>query len=208
MYYTTKRPRWVEGRESFLCVVGTQGRRRKIRNEELEIRNWGGWVGGRVAAGVNARPTGPGKPRAQPGNVPCYINPCRGRFHIGPARGGAGVPRADMESAPTANGRAHNHPGNLHSPRCCNLCRGRCSHRPGVLAGGAGFAGGPWPSPTNRGKRSAKREGGGHPGGRRAGCPHPAGPCGGANAPILKLPRCGGRERPPYGAGQTSRSTG
>ena len=31
--------------------------------------------------------------------------------------------------------------------------------------------------------------------------PHPAGPCGGADVPILKLPRCGGRERPPYGAG-------
>ena len=47
----------------------------------------------------------------------------------------------------------------------------------------------------------ANRDGRRHPGGRRAGCPHPAGPCGGADVPILKLPRCGGRERPPYGAG-------
>ena len=38
-----------------------------MRNEEL------GW--GRIAAG---------------GERPIYINPCRGRFHIGPARGGAG----------------------------------------------------------------------------------------------------------------------
>ena len=62
--------------------------------------------------------------------------------------------------------------------------------------GGAGFAGGPWPSPTNRGKRSAKREGGGHPGGRRAGCPHPAGPCGGRGVPRADMesaPTTGGK---------------
>ena len=39
------------------------------------------------------------------------------------------------------------------------------------------------------------------PDGRRAGRPHPADPCGGANIPILKSPRCGGRERPPYETG-------
>ena len=48
------------------------------------------------------------------------------------------------------------------------------------------------------------RNGRRHPDDRRAGCPHPAGPCGGANAPVLKLPRCGGRERPPYGAGENA----
>ena len=37
-------------------------------------------------------------------------------------------------------------------------------------------AGGPWPSPTNHGKRPANRNGSAHPGGRRAGCPHPAAP--------------------------------
>ena len=41
-----------------------------------------------------------------------------------------------------------------------------------------------------------------HPGGRRAGCPHPAGPCGGARSRFLKSPRCGGRERPPYRTGE------
>ena len=46
-------------------------------------------------------------------------------------------------------------------------------------------AGGPWPSPANHGERPAKRDGRGHPGKRRAGCPHPAGPCGSANT----LPR-------------------
>ena len=34
--------------------------------------------------------------------------------------------------------------------------------------------------------------------------PHPAGPHGGANVPILKLPQCGGRERPPYRARETA----
>ena len=41
-----------------------------------------------------------------------------------------------------------------------------------------------------------------HPDGRRAGCPHPAGPCGGARSRFLKSPRCGGRERPPYRTGE------
>ena len=40
------------------------------------------------------------------------------------------------------------------------------------------------------------------PDGRRAGCPHPAAPRGGARFRFLKFPRCGGRERPPYGPGQ------
>ena len=39
-----------------------------------------------------------------------------------------------------------------------------------------GSAGGACPSPTNRGKRPTKRDGPDHPGNRRAGCPHPAGP--------------------------------
>ena len=55
---------------------------------------------------------------------------------------------------------------------------------------------------------AAKRVGRHHPGGRRAGCPHPAGPRGGTNVSILKLPWCGGRERPPYVAGRTLRLTG
>ena len=64
------------------------------------------------------------------------------------------------------------------------------------------------PAPTNLPKRPVKPDGHGHPGGRRAGCPHPAGPCGGARPRFLKSPRCGGRERPPYGAGKTWWPTG
>ena len=48
---------------------------------------------------------------------------------------------------------------------------------------------------TNRDARN-------HPDDRRAGCPHPAGPHAAADTPVLKLPKCGGRKRPPYGAGR------
>ena len=49
------------------------------------------------------------------------------------------------------------------------------------FAAARGSAGGACPSPANRGERPTKRDGPDHPGNRRAGCPHPAGPCGGAN---------------------------
>ena len=54
-----------------------------------------------------------------------------------------------------------------------------------------GPAGGPWPSPTNHGEHPANRCGLDHPGDRRAGYPHPAGPCGGGNA-------CGRDKSLPY----------
>ena len=91
-------------------------------------------------------------------------------------------------------------------PGGANPCRGRCSHRPGNLALPQGPAGGisglraaaarrlasetrlraqsiP-PLRTNFSFR-ANRNGCGHPGDRRAGCPHPAAPCGIANIPVL-----------------------
>ena len=37
--------------------------------------------------------------------------------------------------------------------------------------------------------------------------PHPAGPCGGARSRFLKSPRCGGRERPPYGTRKNTATT-
>ena len=59
-----------------------------------------------------------------------------------------------------------------------------------------GPAGGPWPSPTNHGERPANRCGLDHPGDRRAGCPHPAGPCGGGDVYGLIWPPCQrGRKR-------------
>ena len=83
------------------------------------------------AGGAAGRKCGAGR-KAQPYGM--IVNPCRGRFHIGPGTlRRRGHPRADMESAP-----------------------------------------------TNLPKRPVKPDGRGHPGGRRAGCPHPAGPCGGA----------------------------
>ena len=80
-------------------------------------------------------------------------------------------------------------PVKSRTPHCCNLCRG---HK----------------HPTNHGKRCGQKGCRHPPGGRRAGCPHPARPRGGANVSILKLPWCGGRERPPYVAGRPLRLTG
>ena len=89
--------------------------------------------------------------------------------------------RADMESAPTTNGGPAAKRENRGPAVISDLCRGRCSHRPGNPAARQGPAGGPWPSPTNHGERPAKWEGHTPPGGRRAGCPHPAAPRGGGN---------------------------
>ena len=44
------------------------------------------------------------------------------------------------------------------------------------FAAARGSVGGACPSPANRGERPTKRDGPDHPGNRRAGCPHPAGP--------------------------------
>ena len=88
----------------------------------------------------------------------------------------ARTPAGGINPAPTADGGSAANREN-HSPRVItNLCRGRCSHRPGSPAAAQTPAGGPWPSPTNHGKRPTKRDGHNPPGGRRAGCPHPAGP--------------------------------
>ena len=71
----------------------------------------------------------------------------------------------------------------LESPaaQAANLCRGRCLHRPGDPALLQVSAGGMNPSPTTNGGPAAKPDSRNHPDGRRAGCPHPAGPRGGAN---------------------------
>ena len=110
--------------------------------------------------------------------------------------------RADMESSPTTDGRPAAKRAKRGPAVISDLCRGRCLHcarrrvseanratgpalRPEIVprgpAAAQGPAGGPWPSPTNHGERPAKREGHTPPGGRRAGCPHPAGPRGGGN---------------------------
>ena len=76
-----------------------------------------------------------------------------------------GRPAANRENAPR---------------RAANLCRGRFHIGPGPRRI-ARLAGGACPSPTNHGKRPTKRDGLKHPGGRRAGCPHPAAPRAAAN---------------------------
>ena len=111
-----------------------------------------------------------GKPQA-----PCFGNLCRGRFYIGPVCGGANA-RGRDKSRPYGRRRVCSQPGKPWPRVITNLCRGRCSHRPGDPAAPQTSAGGINPSPTNHGKRPAKRDGHNPPGGRRAGCPHPAGP--------------------------------
>ena len=88
--------------------------------------------------------------------------------------GGANV-RGRDKSRPYKRRRGPKQPGNGIPAAITNPCRGRFNIGP-VCGGAGGGVGGPWPSPTNRGKRPTKRDGPDHPGNRRAGCPHPAGP--------------------------------
>ena len=110
----------------------------------------------------------------------------------------ARTPAGGINPAPTADGGSAANRENSGPRVITNLCRGRCLHRPGSPAAARTPAGGPWPSPTNHGKRPAKRDGHTPPGGRRAGCPHPAGPRPAANAcgriwnpPLQWVPRIG-----------------
>ena len=110
-----------------------------------------------------------------------------------------------MESAPTNRGKARGQPGKREPGNVANLCRGRCSHRPADLAPPRTPAGGisglrarrcaaVWPPKRACGRSKsrplrtnfmfwANRDSLNHAGGRRAGCPPPAGPCGGTNTP-------------------------
>ena len=72
-------------------------------------------------------------------------------------------------------------PGSRTFCDIANLCRGRCSHRPGDPALPQVSAGGVNPSPTTNGGPAAKPDSRNQPDGRRAGCPHPAGTRAAAN---------------------------
>ena len=104
------------------------------------------------------------------------------------------------ERPPYGPGQHGGLPGNRRPCAVTNPCRGGFHIRP--VRGGARFRGRAMALPYNHGERPAKREGHTPPGGRRAGCPHPAAPRGGGNVPGFEFRRCGGRERPPYGPGQ------
>ena len=115
--------------------------------------------------------------RGRPGNrKPRVLAAFVGADSISARFAAARTPAGGINPAPTADGGSAANREN-HSPRVItNLCRGRCSHRPGDPAAPQTPAGGINPSPTNHGKRPAKRDSHTPPGGRRAGCPHPAGP--------------------------------
>ena len=92
------------------------------------------------------------KARGQTGKrVPFVItDPCRGRFYIGPACGGAGFPGRD-KSRPYDRRHGARPNGKPQPCGIANPCRGRCSHRPGNLAAARGSAGGINPAPTDDG---------------------------------------------------------
>ena len=77
--------------------------------------------------------------------------------------------------------RARGQLGNRKPCVTSNPCRGRCSNRPGRLYAARTPAGGINPAPTNKFVLWTNRDGPAHPGGRRAGCPHPAAPRAAAN---------------------------
>ena len=132
------------------------------------------------AGGYGIRPYNQRRARGQPGNrKPCVTsNPCRGRCSHRPGglyaarttAGGYGI-------RPYNQRRARGQPGNRKPCVTSNPCRGRCSHRPGKLYAARTPAGGINPAPTNKFVLWTNRDGLAHPGGCRAGCPHPAAPC-------------------------------
>ena len=167
-----------------------------MRNEELGGGQAGRWWTGRHecpdfepprCGGRKRPPYGPGKHGGQPGNATPVVHR-RGGFHIRPVCGGTEF-----------RGR------NKSRPYGKILCfrqteRLRCLPR---------FAGEGHAPPLHAVReRPAKWDCRGRPGERRAGCPHPAGPRGGRNVPGFEFQRCGGRERPPYGTGETRRPPG
>ena len=141
---------------------------------------------GAVNAGRRARAAG--KPQ-----TPRFGNLCRGRFYIGPVCGAANT-RGRDKSLPYGRRRVCSQPGKQRAPtsvgddartapagafRRPTGPQGpalRLEIVPGDPAAPQTPAGGINPSPTNHGKRPAKRDSHTPPGGRRAGCPHPAGP--------------------------------
>ena len=109
--------------------------------------------------------------------------------------GGYGIRPYDRRRAPRPTGK-------LRPCHTTNPCRGRCLHRPGGHASPQGPVGGINPAPTNKfcvsGQTGTARS---PPGGRRAGCPHPAGPPAAANTP-------GGYGIRPYDRRRAPRPTG
>ena len=141
------------------------------------------------------RPNG----KLQPSGV---ANPCRGRCLHRPGNPAAAQgPAGGINPAPTDDGTVPGQTGNYNPAALQTRVGGRCLHRPGEPRGGRrGSAGGisglraaaaaavalrnapagavnnsrPYESILCFGPTGMARR---HPGGRRAGCPHPAGPC-------------------------------
>ena len=150
----------------------------------------------------------PGRDKSLPYKPSEHDSPNRdGRNHPGDRRAGCPHPAGPCGGANTPGGygirpydrwRAPRPTGKLRPCHTTNPCRGRCSHRP---AGREAFCGtmlassrAPRLAARPRGRDKSRpyeqilcfgpnRNGCSPPGGRRAGCPHPAGPPTAANTP-------------------------
>ena len=165
-------------------------------------------------------PYGPGETRRPPGKMrfPQYTvgaDSISARFAA--ARGSVG----GINPTPTGKFFVSGKPGAaMFAPVCRGVMAlpqgsaagqaGPIWNRPlhGVFAAARGLREGHAPPLHAVRERPAKWDCRGHPGERRAGCPHPAAPRGGGNVPGFEFQRCGGRERPPYGTGETRRPPG
>ena len=103
-------------------------------------------------------------------------------------------------------GGACNQPGNRDLDVIANPCRGRFYIGP--VCDAANARGRIWNPPLQWFFQCCSQPGNHDPRVTanlcRGRCLHRPAPRGGANVPILKLPRCGGRERPPYRARETA----
>ena len=202
-----------------------------MRNEELGVGQAGGGGGGRGAmnapdfepprcGGRERPPYGTGETRRPPGKTQpprCTVGADSISARFAAARGSAG----GINPAPTGKFFVSGKPG---AAMFAPVCRGAMAlpqgsaagqagpiwNRPlhGLFAAAQGLREGHAPPLHAVRERPAKWDCHGRPGERRAGCPHPAGPRGGGNVPGFEFQRCGGRERPPYGPGETRRPAG
>ena len=100
------------------------------------------------AGGINPAPTnkfyvsykweGRGRPGGRRAGCPIPPDPAAART----SAGGYGIPPYSQRKMPRSTGKRHSHV-------ITNLCRGRCSHRPGNPAAARTPAGGINPAPTN-----------------------------------------------------------
>ena len=128
----------------------------------------------------------------------------RGGCHTRPVRGGAGFRGRGMPLPYMPSG--HDRPNGIAAAARANV--GRDALIPPHPAAARGSAGGMNPAPTGIFFVSGKPEVRGRAGRADMESAPTWGVYGGGNVPDFEPTRCGGRKRPPYGAGETRRPPG